>query len=92
MDAVIVVETDEHDRPVSRCSLIRDLDHGDQVVCGVEGVRINRPMVQKGEGEFAFMSAGVSTERRVELAVEQLAWEIGFQADPITNRPGGVNI
>ncbi len=99
MDAVIVVETDEHDRPVSRCSLIRDLDHGDQVVCGVEGVRINRPMVQKGEGEFAFMSAGVSTERRVELAVEQLAWEmkrvkarngrIVFVAGPVVIHTGG---
>lgn len=99
MDAVMVVETDDHDQPVPRCSLVRDLTHGDQVVCGVEGVRINRPMVQKGEGEFAFMSAGVSTERRVELAVEQLAWEmkrvkarsgrIVFVAGPVVIHTGG---
>ncbi len=99
MDAVVVVETDRHGRPVSRCSLIRDLNRGDQVVCGLEGVRINRPMVQKGEGEFAFMSASVSTERRVELAVEQLAWEmkrvkarngrIVFVAGPVVIHTGG---
>ena len=63
--------------PVWRdCSLIRDLQSKDHVVCGVDGVQVNRPMVQKGESEFAFMSAGVSTERRVELAVEELAWEM----------------
>jgi lysine-ketoglutarate reductase/saccharopine dehydrogenase-like protein (TIGR00300 family) len=99
MDAVIVIEADNHDRPVARCSLIRDLNAGDQVVCGVEGMRINRPMVQKGEGEFAFMSAGVSTERRVELAVEELAWEmkrikarsgrIVFVAGPVVIHTGG---
>ncbi len=83
----------------ARCSLIRDLKAGDQVVCGVDGVRINRPMVQKREGEFSFMSAGVSTERRVELAVEQLAWEmkrikarsgrIVFVAGPVVIHTGG---
>ena len=76
MDAVIVVEAAVPAKPVARCSLIRDLKEGDQVACGVEGVRVIRPMVQKKEGEFAFMSAGVSTERRVELAVEELAWEM----------------
>lgn len=99
MDAVVVVETDGQGQPVPRCSLLRDLNRGDQVVCGVEGVRINRPMVQKGEGEFAFMSAGVSTERRVELEVEQLAWEmkrvkarngrIVFVAGPVVIHTGG---
>ena len=76
MDAVIVVDAGGDGQPLPRCSLVRDLNRGDQVVCGVDGVRISRPMVQRGEGEFAFMSSGVSTERRVELAVEQLAWEM----------------
>jgi lysine-ketoglutarate reductase/saccharopine dehydrogenase-like protein (TIGR00300 family) len=99
MDAVIVVETSDRNQWSARCSLIRDLKVGDRVICGVEGVRINRPLVQKSEGEFAFMSAGVSTERRVELAVDQLAWEmqrikarkgrIVFVAGPVVVHTGG---
>jgi lysine-ketoglutarate reductase/saccharopine dehydrogenase-like protein (TIGR00300 family) len=99
MDAVIVVQLDPSRPPVARCRLLRDLEPGQQVVCGVDGVRIHRPLVQKGEGEFAFMSAGVSTERRVELAVEQLAWEmkrikarngrIVFVVGPVVIHTGG---
>ncbi len=74
MDAVIVV--DAADDPEAHCCLIRDLEVGAQVVCGVEGVRVKRPHVRDNDGEFAFMSAGVSSERRVELAVQELAWEM----------------
>lgn len=76
MDAVLVVESDAEGASRVGCSLIRDLRPDDQVVCGVEGVRVNRPMIGKADSEFSFMSAGVSTERRVELAVEELAWEM----------------
>ncbi len=99
MDGVIVIEMQGHQQHTARCSLIRDLKVGEQVVCGVEGVQITRPPVQQREGEFAFMSAGVSTERRVELAVEQLAWEmkrikarhgrIVFVAGPVVIHTGG---
>ena len=99
MDAVVVIEANDRSQWSARCSLIRDLKVGDRVICGVEGVRINRPLVQKNEGEFAFMSAGVSTERRVELAVDQLAWEmqrikarkgrIVFVAGPVVIHTGG---
>lgn len=85
--------------PTVRCSLIRDLRVGDQVVCGVEGVRVHRPMARLGDGDFAFMSAGVSSERRVELAVEELVWEmrrirgrngrIVFVAGPVVIHTGG---
>jgi lysine-ketoglutarate reductase/saccharopine dehydrogenase-like protein (TIGR00300 family) len=99
MDAVVVIETDDGGGRSARCCLIRELNPGDTVVCGVEGVRIHRPVVQRGEGDFAFMSAGVSTERRVELAVDQLAWEmkrikarkgrIVFVAGPVVIHTGG---
>jgi lysine-ketoglutarate reductase/saccharopine dehydrogenase-like protein (TIGR00300 family) len=99
MDAVIAIETGDQNQSSARCSLIRDLKVGDEVVCGVEGVRINRPLLQQREGEFAFMSAGVSTERRVELAVDELAWEmkrikarkgrIVFVAGPVVVHTGG---
>ena len=75
MDAVIVVDR-ASDAPRARCSLIRDLMAGDRVVCGVEGVRVHPPAARHREAEFAFMSAGVSSERRVELVVEELAWEM----------------
>jgi lysine-ketoglutarate reductase/saccharopine dehydrogenase-like protein (TIGR00300 family) len=99
MDAVIVVKTEDGKHCSARCSLIRDLRVGDRVICGIEGIRINRPLVQKDEGEFAFMSAGVSSERRVELAVDKLAWEmkriktrkgrIVFVAGPVVVHTGG---
>lgn len=99
MDAVIVVEVGDCNQWSARCCLIRDLKVGNRVICGVDGVRVNRPLVQKSEGEFAFMSAGVSTERRVELAVDQLAWEmkrikarkgrIVFVAGPVVVHTGG---
>jgi lysine-ketoglutarate reductase/saccharopine dehydrogenase-like protein (TIGR00300 family) len=50
------------------------------VIVGVEGIRtIRKPMEareQRSQQEFGFMESGVSSERRVELIVEQIAWEL----------------
>src|SRR5207245_747251 len=50
---------------------------------GVEGIRtVRNPETRDARGEssvtneFSFMGAGVSSERRVELVVEQIAWEL----------------
>jgi len=78
MDAVIAVDPDA-DPPRARSALIRDLAAGEAVVCGTDGVRVRVPAVARREGreeDFSFMSAAVSTERRVELVVEELAWEM----------------
>ncbi len=75
MDAVIVVES-AADPPAPRCALIRDLVRGQRVVCGVDGVRVHSPTVTRRDSEFSFMSASVSSERRVELVVEELAWDM----------------
>jgi lysine-ketoglutarate reductase/saccharopine dehydrogenase-like protein (TIGR00300 family) len=76
MDAIVTVEEDQAPS-AAYCRLIRDLRSGDRVVCGVKGVRIITPSTRGEEGdEFAFMSASVSSERRVELAVETVAWEM----------------
>ncbi len=80
MDAVIVVGQGGG-QPVARCKLFRDLEPGDRLVTGSAGIRT----VRKGEtrdqragfpteSEFAFMGAAVSSERRVELVVERIAW------------------
>ncbi|KAM3113212.1 bifunctional arginine dihydrolase/ornithine cyclodeaminase [Phormidesmis sp. 146-33] len=76
MDAAIVIRADGSP-PV--CKLLRDLEVGDRVVVGVEGIRTIRKTEsreQRNTQEFSFMGAGVSSERRVELVVEQIAWEL----------------
>ncbi|MDJ0557860.1 MAG: TIGR00300 family protein, partial [Microcystis sp. M53599_WE4] len=53
---------------------------GDRVMVGVEGIRTIRQAESREQRnstqEFTFMGAGVSSERRVELTVEQIAWEM----------------
>ena len=70
----------------AECRLIRDLRAGEQVVVGVDGIRMLRKTESRDTGlseaggavaeEFGFMGAGVSSERKVELVVEQIAWEL----------------
>ncbi len=79
MDGVIVVERDPSGRPRAQCCLPRDAQVGQQIVCGVDGIRTRRqPSKERANNtqEFTFMGAGVSSERRVELVVEQIAWEL----------------
>jgi lysine-ketoglutarate reductase/saccharopine dehydrogenase-like protein (TIGR00300 family) len=78
MDAVIVVEKN---RKAARCTLFRYLKAGESVVVGSEGVRTvrkteSRDVRGQAGHEFSFMGAGVSSERRVELVVDQIAWEM----------------
>ena len=75
--AIAITHTDQG--AVACCKLLRDLQLEDQVVVGVDGIRtIRKPEVrdQRATQEFSFMGAGVSSERRVELVVEQIAWEL----------------
>jgi lysine-ketoglutarate reductase/saccharopine dehydrogenase-like protein (TIGR00300 family) len=75
MDAVLVVGGTP-EAPWVACRLLRDLAPGDRVVCGIEGVRTHPPPAARAADGFGFMSAEVSSERRVELAVERVAWEM----------------
>ena len=79
MDGAIVVHTTD-DGIVADCQLLRDLKVGDRVMVGVEGIRTIRQTesreARNSKQEFTFMGAGVSSERRVELVVEQIAWEM----------------
>jgi lysine-ketoglutarate reductase/saccharopine dehydrogenase-like protein (TIGR00300 family) len=64
---------------LAQCKILRDLEVGEQVVVDVQGIRTIRKTEsreQRNAQEFSFMSAGVSSERRVELVVEQVAWEL----------------
>ncbi|HET6385265.1 MAG TPA: TIGR00300 family protein [Armatimonadota bacterium] len=78
MDAAIAVHRSPSET-TARCKLLRDLNVGDEVVTGVDGIRTVRrsdARENRPAGEFEFMGAGVSSERRVETAVEQIAWEL----------------
>jgi lysine-ketoglutarate reductase/saccharopine dehydrogenase-like protein (TIGR00300 family) len=77
MDGAIAV-TDNAAGVTARCKLLRDLQIGESVVIGSEGIRTKRklPTLKKNAEEFSFMGAGVSSERRVELVVEQIAWDL----------------
>jgi lysine-ketoglutarate reductase/saccharopine dehydrogenase-like protein (TIGR00300 family) len=83
MDTVVVVTTSTA-QPRARCRLLRDLKPGDRVVAGVDGIRTIRQaearadrgsLTAGGREDFGFMESSVSSERRVELVVEQIAWE-----------------
>ena len=78
MDAGVVVDAECR---TARCTLFRDLKVGDMVVVGSGGIRTSRARGKDARGgrkkdEFGFMGAGVSSERRVELVVERVAWEM----------------
>ena len=75
MDATIVVD-DSTEPPSARCTLMRDLQRGQSVVCGEAGVRVRMPDPRQGDREFAFMSSEVTTERRAEGQIEELALEM----------------
>ena len=79
MDGVISISPG-----LAQCKLIRDVRAGEQVVVGASGIRtVRKTEMRDGRAdaaqpaeEFSFMGAGVSSERRVELVVEQIAWEL----------------
>jgi lysine-ketoglutarate reductase/saccharopine dehydrogenase-like protein (TIGR00300 family) len=80
MDGAIAV-TQTPTGVIAECKLLRDLKKGDRVVVGVEGIRTVRKAESReqrvtSDKEFSFMGSGVSSERRVELVVEQIAWEL----------------
>jgi lysine-ketoglutarate reductase/saccharopine dehydrogenase-like protein (TIGR00300 family) len=78
MDAAIAIH-ETTAKPIAQCKLLRDLEVGDHIIVGIDGIRtVRKPDARepRSQAEFGFMGAGVSSERRVELVVEQLAWEL----------------
>ncbi len=84
MDGCIVVDN-QTTPPRAAIRLLRELRRGDRVVVGVDGIQTSRKPEARNdrtvaggtaEGEFSFMAAGVSSERKVELVVRQIAWEL----------------
>ena len=95
MDAVIVVR-DGH----ASCRKLRDVQAGELIVCGHEGIRVTPEFKERDRLGFAFMSNDVSSERRVEGVVSRIAdmmrqvkkggGRIAFVAGPVVIHTGGV--
>ncbi len=94
MDAVLVVSGGR-----VACHKLRDVKKGDQVVCGMQGIRVAPDVQQRDKPSFGFMSNEVSSERRVETAVVRVAammrqakaggGRIAFVAGPVVVHTGG---
>ena len=94
MDAVIVVADGR-----AECRKLRDVRAGEQVVCGVVGVRVSPEFRERDRLGFAFMTGDVSTERRVEVSVARVVsmlrktkaagGRIAFVAGPVVVHSGG---
>jgi lysine-ketoglutarate reductase/saccharopine dehydrogenase-like protein (TIGR00300 family) len=68
MDAVIVIEGDN-----AHCRKLRDVRKGDNIVCGVNGIRVIPEFQERDRHGFAFMTNEISSERRVEVGVARIA-------------------
>jgi lysine-ketoglutarate reductase/saccharopine dehydrogenase-like protein (TIGR00300 family) len=68
MDAVIALE---HGQPV--CKKLRDVKAGDQIVCGMSGIKVVPEFKARDRNEFAFMDSETSSEKKVTLGVKWLA-------------------
>jgi lysine-ketoglutarate reductase/saccharopine dehydrogenase-like protein (TIGR00300 family) len=95
MDAVIRVGPDG-----PRCVKLRDILKGDPVVCGHAGIKVAREFKDRERRDFTFMASEISSERRVEIAIRQLAemlrqtvagqGRIVVVAGPVVVHTGGV--
>ncbi len=95
MDAVIVLKDDS-----AVCRKLREIKVGDQVVCGVTGIRVSPDFRDRDRLGFAFMTNDISSERRVEVSVAKIAdmmrqikreaGRIAVVAGPVVVHTGGV--
>lgn len=91
MDAVIVVKSGR-----AVCTKLRDVKRGDRVVVGHSGIRVLPEFKDRERTDFAFMTNEVSSEKKVELAVRNLARELNsgktrlvVVAGPVVVHTGG---
>jgi lysine-ketoglutarate reductase/saccharopine dehydrogenase-like protein (TIGR00300 family) len=68
MDAMIVIANGR-----ATCRRLRDLKKGDQVVVGMNGIRVVPESKERDRLAFAFMSNEISSERQLETAVRQIS-------------------
>ncbi|QBD81491.1 TIGR00300 family protein [Ktedonosporobacter rubrisoli] len=70
MDVVIVIDQ-EHKR--AYCKPMHEVQTGDQIVVGHEGIRVQPFERDRGREAFAFMQSNVSSEKVKVLAIQEIA-------------------
>lgn len=95
MDAVIRVDQDG-----PRAVKLRDVKKGDPIICGHPGIKVMPEFKDRERKDFTFMTNEISSERRVEVAVRQLAellrqtraagGRIAIVCGPVVVHTGGV--
>lgn len=91
MDAMIVVNGKD-----AYCKKLRDIKKGELLVCGDTGVKVQGQADGEGKELFGFMNNGVSSERRNELVIKDIAENIAdnnkkvtFVLGPVVVHTGG---
>src|SRR5205085_6777391 len=94
MDAAIVIAGGR-----AFCRKLREIHRGDEIVCGVRGLKIVPEFQPRDRLGFAFMTNEISSERRVEVGVSRIAAmmrdtklageKIAFVAGPVVVHTGG---
>lgn len=95
MDAVIVIAKGE-----ATCRKLRDIEVGDEIVVGNDGIRVVPEFRERDRHGFAFMTNEISSERRVETSIAKIAammrevratnGRIVFVMGPVAVHTGGV--
>lgn len=92
MDANIVI-----DEGVAFCKKLRDIKKGDLVVCGERGVKtVSQEEIKDSKSSFTFMNNQISSERRNDMLIKNLAYELvnndknlSLVAGPVVVHTGG---
>lgn len=72
MDAVIKKDKDG----ILHCIKLRDVKKGDSILVEESSVRVFPPLIESNTNSFSFMSNEVSSERRGEVAIRNIAEEM----------------
>ncbi|MGH8015749.1 MAG: TIGR00300 family protein [Candidatus Zixiibacteriota bacterium] len=85
MDCVIVVNGNK-----AVVKKFRDVKKGEQIVVGLDGIKVVPEFVERSRVDFAFMSGEISTERKVRLVVDRVAEIIGDKSKKVAVVSGPV--
>lgn len=85
MDALIVINDD-----IPTCKKLRDIKSGDLVVCGDTGIRTVNDNNNDSDDSFNFMNNTVSSERRNNILIRDLAYELFYNNKKLTVVAGPV--
>lgn len=72
------------------CKKLRDIKKGDRIVCGSNGIKLISQNEKSNEASFSFMDNQVSSERRNDMLIENLASQLVYENKKLTVVAGPV--